>query len=72
MSAYFPPITAAARIGSVGVKQAPTARDERKDNPGIREYINPAETNHPWTCYIVSIDRVKGRLGTDIGHSGHQ
>jgi hypothetical protein len=40
-------MTAAARIGSVGVKQAATAREERNERPGIRAYIRPAETNQP-------------------------
>lgn len=40
-------MTAAARIGSVGVKHAATARDERKFNPGIKAYMSAAEMNQP-------------------------
>jgi hypothetical protein len=35
-SAYLPPTTAAARMGSVGVRHAATARDERKLSFGMR------------------------------------
>ena len=47
LSAYLPPTTAAARMGSVGVRQAATARDDRKFSPGIRAKIRAADTNHP-------------------------
>lgn len=33
--AYLPPTTAAAKIGSVGVKQAAITSEERNDRPGI-------------------------------------
>lgn len=36
LSAHFPPMTAAARMGSVGVRHAATTRDERKSSPGIK------------------------------------
>lgn len=48
LSAYLPPITAAARIGSVGVRQAATAKLERKLRPGTRAKMRPADTNHPY------------------------
>lgn len=48
LSAYLPPTTAAARIGSVGVRHAATASDERKLRPGMRANIKPAETSHPY------------------------
>ena len=38
--ANLPPIIAAARIGSVGVKQAAIASDEIKDNEGKSAHIN--------------------------------
>lgn len=47
LSAYFPPMTAAARIGSVGVRHAATARLLTKLRPGMRAKIKPAETNQP-------------------------
>ena len=47
LSAYFPPIMAAARIGSVGVRQAATARDERKLRFGMNAYMKAADTNQP-------------------------
>ena len=48
MSAYLPPTTAAARMGSVGVRQAATARDDKKFSPGIRANMRAADTNHPY------------------------
>ena len=48
LSAYLPPITAAARMGSVGVRQAATARLERKVRPGTRANMRAADTNHPF------------------------
>lgn len=36
LSAYLPPTTAAARMGSVGVRHAATANDERKLSPGMK------------------------------------
>ena len=47
LSAHFPPTTAAARMGSVGVRHAAMAREERKLRPGMRAYMSPAETNQP-------------------------
>ena len=47
LSAYFPPTTAAARMGSVGVRHAATTRDERKLSPGMRAYMSAPETNQP-------------------------
>ena len=47
LSAHFPPTTAAARMGSVGVRHAATARLDRKLRLGIKAQIRPADTNHP-------------------------
>jgi hypothetical protein len=48
----LPPTTAAARIGSVGVRQAATARDDRKFSPGMRAKIRAADTNHPYVTAV--------------------
>jgi len=45
LSAYVPPMTADARIGSVGVRQADTAKLERKLRPGMKGYMSPVQTN---------------------------
>ena len=47
LSAHLPPTTAAAKMGSVGVKHAATTRDDRKLSPGIKAHMSPAETNQP-------------------------
>lgn len=46
-SANFPPITAWARIGSVGVTQAAMTSDERKLCPGSNPQIKRAVIIHP-------------------------
>ena len=61
MSAYLPPTTAAARIGSVGVRQAAMAKDDKKFKPGIRAKISPAETTQPYEVKVR--DEHKKRVG---------
>ena len=66
LSAYLPPTTAAARMGSVGVRHAATTREERKLSPGISAYISAPDTNQPYRPARVSST---GRVRLSDGHT---
>ncbi len=72
MSAYLPPTTAAARMGSVGVRQAAMARQERKERPGMSTKMRLAETNQPWRRVVDKYETDGTNHLTHPGHDGNE